>query len=138
MPEFIWVKVLSKSMDSFKKTPETIPEAVDILKALIDEKHHVQSSRGRWYNDLALIEMHHKKDLEASAALTLHALEHENLTDVDVTDLIERSRKLLRRRNGISKETKEQLLKVQEENENNGIIPQPTVVKTIAGIMATR
>lgn len=137
-PEYTWIKVLSKSIDSFKKTQETIPEAVSILKILIDEKHVSQSSKGRWYSELALIEMHHLKDLESSAALALHALQQDTLTEVDVSGLLDRLRKLMRRKNGISQETKALIQKTQEDIENKGLAPQPTVTKTITANMASR
>lgn len=138
IPEYTWLKVLSKSVDAFKKTPETIPEAVNILQFLIKDKKLSQSSCGRWYNELALIEMHHKKDLEASAALTLHALKQKTLSEVDISGLIDRLKKLMRRKNGISKETKSEIKKVQEEFESRGLVPLDTGTKTIVASMANR
>ncbi|XP_031779322.1 fanconi-associated nuclease 1 isoform X1 [Nasonia vitripennis] len=138
IPEYTWVKVLSISVDAFKKTPETIQEAVNILETLIAEKSFTQSSRGRWYSELALIEMHHRKDLERSAELTLHALQQVTLTEVDVSGLLERLRKLMRRKTGISNETKSKIQKVQEELENQGIVIQTTRSTTIFATMASR
>lgn len=138
MPGYSWTKLLSRSIDAFKKTPETIPEAINALKTLIDEKDFTQSSRGRWYSELALIEMHHRKDLESSATLTIHALQQDSLTEVDISDLLERLKKLLRRKNGISKETRMLVQEAQENIEKKGLAPQPNVTKTIRANMANR
>lgn len=132
------MKVLSKSIESFKKSPETIPEAVKLLKTLINDEHFSQSSKGRWYRELALIEMHHCKNLEESAALTLHALKEVKLSDVDTSDLIERLRKLIRRKTGISKDTREQLEKAHDELRDKGLAPQPSANKTIYANMANK
>ncbi|KAJ8679397.1 hypothetical protein QAD02_015184 [Eretmocerus hayati] len=135
---YSWMKVLSRSIEAFKKVPETIPEAVNILETLIAEKTFTQSSRGRWYNELALIEMHHRKNLEKSAALTIDALQQNALTEVDVSGLLERLKKLLRRTTGISKETKNLIQEVHKSFENRGLAPLPTATKTISAYMANR
>lgn len=112
-PRSVWTKVLSKSIDAFKKSPETIGDAVKYLQALINQKTY-GSYLGRWYRELTLIEMHHRKDLQASAVLTLDALSQENLTAVDVMDLLERAKKLVRRKTGINSETKSLIRDVLE------------------------
>ena len=137
-PEYLWAKVLSKSVDAFKKTPETIPEAVEILKTLINQKHLIQTSQGKWYNELALIQMHHCKDLEASATLTIHALEQDSLTQVDVSNLFERLRKLMRRKTGISKETKDLIQKAQKKIESKGLYYYSTNTKIITANIVDR
>lgn len=106
-----------------KKNQETIPEAVDALKTLMNEKNFTQSSRGRWYSEFSLIDMHHRKNLEKSAELTMHALQQESLTEVDVSDLLERLRKLMRRKNGLSIETKILIQKAQEDLEKKDLSP---------------
>ncbi|XP_023246169.1 fanconi-associated nuclease 1 isoform X2 [Copidosoma floridanum] len=138
VPEYEWTKVLSRSIDAFKKNPETIPEAVNALQALIDDKHFCQSSRGKWYSELALIEMHHKKDLETSAALTLHALQQDTLTEVDASGLISRLVKLMRRKTGISAETKVKIQMTLDEVTKKGLTPLPVNTKTVTAIMANR
>lgn len=82
--------------------------------------------------------MHHRKDLERSADLTLHALQQVTLTEVDVSGLLERLRKLMRRKTGISKETRSKIQEAQEELENEGITNQSTKTKTISATMANR
>ncbi|CAB0031697.1 unnamed protein product [Trichogramma brassicae] len=136
--EYSWLKVMSMSVDSLKKSPETIPEAVTILKTLIDDKLYSQSSRGKWYSELALIEMHHLKNLENSAALAIHALQQNTLTEVDVSDLVERLRKLTRRKTGLSKETRELVEKTLLDVEEKGLVPQPANTKIIKANMANR
>ncbi|XP_058794807.1 fanconi-associated nuclease 1-like isoform X2 [Phymastichus coffea] len=138
MPEYIWLKVLSKTIDAFKKSPETISEAINGLKILISEKTLLQSSCGRWYNELALIEMHHKKDLETSAELTLHALRQETLSEVDISGLIERLRKLMRRKNGLCKETKTEIQQALENLESRGLLTVTIKTKNIMANMANR
>ena len=113
-PRSVWTKVLSKSVDAFKKSPETMEHAVKYLQALINQKSYGKSYLGRWYRELSLIEMHHRKDLQASAILTLDALSQQNLTEVDVMDLLERAKKLVRRKSGISSETKNLIKDVLE------------------------
>ncbi|KAL7295466.1 hypothetical protein TKK_0011118 [Trichogramma kaykai] len=136
--EYSWLKVMSMSVDAFKKSPETIPEAVTILKTLIDDKLFSQSSRGKWYSELALIEMHHLKNLENSAALAIHALQQNTLTEVDVSDLVDRLRKLTRRKTGLSKETRELVEKTLLDVEEKGLVPQPANTKIIKANMANR
>lgn len=113
-PLSVWTKVLSKSIDAFKKTPETIEFAVKYLRALIDQKNFGKSYLGRWYKELTLIEMHHRKDLQTCATLTLHALSLENLTEVDIKELLERAKKLSRRKTGITAETKKLICHILE------------------------
>ena len=132
------MKVLSKSVDAFKKTPETIAEAVSSLKILIDDTSILQSSKGRYYSELAMIEMHHLKNLESSAALSLNALEKDSLTEVDVSDLVERLKKLSRRKNGILQETKDAIKNKLDDIEEKGLILPPVNTKIISASIAQR
>ena len=133
-PNCVWTKVLSKSIDAFKKTPETIEEAVTYLKALINQKNYGTSYLGRWYKEISLITMHHRKDLQTSAILTLEALSQENLTEVDVMDLLERAKKLARRKSGINKETKD-LIKDVLQNVQRELPPEFDIVNQIEAHM---
>ncbi|XP_011495150.1 PREDICTED: fanconi-associated nuclease 1-like [Ceratosolen solmsi marchali] len=133
MPEYIWIKVLSKSVEAFKKTPETIIQAMNILKTLISYKHFFENRQGQWYNELVLIKMHYQKDLESSAALILHTLKQKILTEVDVLNLIKKLKNLEKRKTGISKKTK-----ILIKKEINSFISPKFTTKSIRMNMANR
>ncbi|KAI4490905.1 hypothetical protein M0802_010579 [Mischocyttarus mexicanus] len=102
---YLWLKVLSKSIDSFKKEKETLPFATEILYKLINQNCYMQRKKESWYADLGLIEMYHNKNLEASAKITLESLKIETLSEVGIAKLVERAKKLVRRKTGISNTT---------------------------------
>ncbi|XP_047357457.1 fanconi-associated nuclease 1-like isoform X1 [Vespa velutina] len=105
MPGYLWLKILSKSIDAFKKVKETLPFAIEILHKLINQNFYMQRKKETWYAELALIEMHHNKNLEASAKITLKSLKIETLSEVGTAELLERAKKLVKRKNGISNTT---------------------------------
>lgn len=121
---YIWAKVLWKSVEGFKKTPEGIEIAADILRSLVRRRNEFLGNPTHWYSELALIEMHHRKDLEASAEITLEGLQREKLSDNDRAQLSERARKILARKTNISTETKEKLMEVSK--------PKPDALLPIA------
>ncbi|XP_072747901.1 fanconi-associated nuclease 1 [Anoplolepis gracilipes] len=106
MPGYLWLKVLSKSVDAFKKTKETMPQAMEFLRILIDQDCHMKSRKGSWFNELIKIEMFHMKNLDASVALLSDAVSHESLTEVDRLDLLDKAERLVNRKTTISKCTK--------------------------------
>ncbi|CAG5092049.1 Similar to Fan1: Fanconi-associated nuclease 1 (Mus musculus) [Cotesia congregata] len=102
---YIWGKVVWSSVDAFKKEKvEGIVTATKFLKALIENKNIIQGKIGRWYGELAMIEMSHNKDLEASVALTNKALTEERLSPVDVAEMLDRARNVWRVKNEASTE----------------------------------
>ncbi|KAG8035693.1 hypothetical protein G9C98_001121 [Cotesia typhae] len=127
---YVWGKVVWSSVDAFKKEKvEGIATATKFLKALIANKNIIQGKIGRWYGELAMIEMSHNKDLEASVALTKKALTEERLSPVDVAEMLDRARKLVARKAGISSQSKElmkQLIKDREEE--FVVVPQEVTV----------
>lgn len=102
MPGYLWLKILSKSIDAFKKVKESLPFAVEILHKLINQNFYMQSKKEMWYSELAMIEMYHNKNLEASAKITLQSLKIETLSEVGTAELLERAQKLCKRKTGIS------------------------------------
>ncbi|XP_014603918.1 PREDICTED: fanconi-associated nuclease 1-like isoform X1 [Polistes canadensis] len=104
-PGYFWLKILSKSIDSFKKDKDTLPFAIEILSTLINQNCYAQRKKESWYADLALIEMHHNKDLEASAKIILQSLKIETTSEVGIAVLVERAKILVKRKTGISKTT---------------------------------
>ncbi|EFN62889.1 Coiled-coil domain-containing protein MTMR15 [Camponotus floridanus] len=98
MPGYLWFKVLSKSIDAFKKSKETMPQAIEILRTLIDQDHHMKSKKGLWFNELIKIEMHHMKNIDGSVALLSEAVSYKDLTEVDRLDLLDRAEMLVRRK----------------------------------------
>jgi hypothetical protein len=135
MPEYIWIKILSKSIEAFKKTPETIIKAIKILETLIDGKNFSQNSQGRWYNELALIKMYYQKNFEDSAVLILHALKQDVLTEVDVLNLMKKLKLLMKKKIRISEKTR---TFIQEKIVKNILSFEGIAVKTISANLANR
>ncbi|XP_018350909.1 PREDICTED: fanconi-associated nuclease 1-like isoform X2 [Trachymyrmex septentrionalis] len=106
MPGYIWLKVLSKSIDAFKKSKETLSQAIQFLLILIEQNCHMKHRKGEWYNELIKIEMFHKKNFEASFMFLSQAMLCENLTEVDEFNLFDRAKKIDKRKSGIEKRTK--------------------------------
>ncbi|XP_020291631.1 fanconi-associated nuclease 1-like [Pseudomyrmex gracilis] len=106
MPGYMWLKVLSKSIDAFKKTKE-FSKAIEFLQTLINQQCHMKNKKGQWYCELIKIENFHKKNLDDSVALLSKAVKAKNLTEVDRLDLLDRAEKLVKRKTGISQQAKE-------------------------------
>ena len=136
-PLHTWMKALYKSVNAFKKSAETIPDAVSILETLIN-KSYSQSSRVKYFNELALIESHHLKNLEKSAALTLEGVKSSNMSLIATCESLERISKLLKRKNGLSDETRTALINVQENIKMEYPDPDQTQTKVISANLANR
>ncbi|XP_077278968.1 fanconi-associated nuclease 1 isoform X2 [Temnothorax americanus] len=106
MPGYMWLKVLSKSIDAFKKTKETMSLAIEFLRMLINQDCHMKHRKGQWYSELIKIEMFHRKNLEDSVAVLSDAMTYESLTEVDRLDLLDRAEKIVKRKSGISEHAK--------------------------------
>lgn len=107
MPGYMWLKVLSKSIDAFKKTKETMPLAIEFLRMLIDQDCHMKIRKGQWYNELIKIEIFHMKDLDTSVRLLSNVtMSYENLTEVDRLDLLDKAERIVKRKSGIRECTK--------------------------------
>ncbi|XP_076240730.1 fanconi-associated nuclease 1 isoform X2 [Calliopsis andreniformis] len=120
MPGYIWLKILSISVDAFKKNKDK-KQVIEILWFLINQDCHMQTRKGAWYNELALIEMFHHKNVESSAGIIMQAL-NENLIQVDKIELIERGNKILKKKTGVQPITKVQLEQVLDNHIN--LIPK--------------
>lgn len=120
-PKSAWVKVLSKSIDSFKKSKE-ITEACKYLNFLIEEIKYGQKLKGSWYSELALIEMHYNKNLDNSSDLIVRALS-EKFNEVNLKDLLDRAQKLLKH----SKLSENSRLNLNTAMSNMEKIPEPKV-----------
>lgn len=121
MPGYVWLKILSQSIDAFKKDKDK-NRAVEALNFLLEQDCHVLTRKGKWYNELALIKMFHFKDAEASALITKQALKSKILTQVDKIDLIERAKKILKKKTGVKPYTKMEISTVL----NDHIYEMPT------------
>lgn len=107
MPGYMWLKVLSKSIDAFKKTKETMPLAIEFLRMLIDQDCHMKIRKGQWYNELIKIETFHMKDLDTSVRLLSNVtMSYDNLTEVDRLDLLDKAERIVKRKSGIRECTK--------------------------------
>ncbi|XP_011641094.1 fanconi-associated nuclease 1-like [Pogonomyrmex barbatus] len=106
MPGYMWLKVLSKSIDAFKKTKETMSQAIEYLQILINQNCHMKNRKGQWYSELIKIEMYHRKNLDASVEILLDAISYENLTEVDRLDLFERAEMIAKKKSDISEQTR--------------------------------
>ncbi|KAG5329838.1 FAN1 nuclease, partial [Acromyrmex charruanus] len=106
MPGYVWLKVLSKSIDAFKKSKETLSQAIKFLLILIEQNCHMKHRKGQWYSELIKIEMFHRKNFEASFMFLSKAILCENLSEVDEFNLLDRANKIYKRKSGIEKRTK--------------------------------
>ncbi|CAD1470795.1 unnamed protein product, partial [Heterotrigona itama] len=119
MPGYIWLKILSASICAFKKDENeknNRKRMVEILSFLLEQNCHMHVHKGEWFAELALIEMHHHKDIEASASIIIKALKTENLTQVDKVSLIERASKIVKKKNGIEITTKHSLSEILDSH----------------------
>lgn len=135
MPGYLWLKVLSKSIDAFKKTKETLPQAREFLRMLIDQDCHMKSRKGSWFNELITIEMHHMKDPNASVAVLLDAVSHENLTEVDRLDLLDKADRLVKRKTVISGSAKATVKDILGNVLNKARPTSQTCSNTIEGML---
>lgn len=104
--EYVCIKIVTTCLEVFKKEDATIPEAVDMLRNLISQEIYLQSRKGQWYEELALIEMKHRKNLEAAALLTIKGLTLRNITETDKHVLTKRASTLAKRKSGLDNNTK--------------------------------
>ncbi|XP_018306872.1 fanconi-associated nuclease 1 isoform X2 [Mycetomoellerius zeteki] len=109
MPGYIWLKVLRKSIDAFKKSKETLSQAIKFLRILIEQNCHMKHRKGQCFNELIKIEMFHRKNLKASFIFLSEAVLYENLTEVDEFDLLDRAKKIYKRKSGIEKTIKDEV-----------------------------
>ncbi|XP_053998115.1 fanconi-associated nuclease 1-like [Hylaeus anthracinus] len=121
MPGYVWLKILSKCIDAFKKDKDK-KRVIEILNFLIEQNCHMSRSKGRWYNELALIKMVHYKDVEASASIIIQALGTQNLSRVDKVELLERANKIYKRKTGVKSLTKFNINEVL--NDHNDQMPK--------------
>ncbi|KZC05801.1 Fanconi-associated nuclease 1 [Dufourea novaeangliae] len=115
MPGYVWLKILSKTIDAFKKDADK-SRVVKILHLLLNQECHTHTYKGRWYCELARIKMFHYKDSDTSALITIKALNTENLSRVDKVDLINRGNMILRRKTGVKSDTKVNIKKVLDDH----------------------
>lgn len=106
MPGYVWLKILSASVAAFKKNSDK-QRVVEILHCLVTQNCHRHAYKGRCYTELALIQMHHLRDIESTARIIERALnETEHLTQVDKLCLLERATKIVNRKTGVKPITK--------------------------------
>lgn len=115
MPGYMWLKVLSKSVDAFKKTKETLPQAIENLRTLINQECHMKNKKGQWYCELIKIETFHNKKHDDSVALLSEAATAKCLTEVDRLDLLERAEKFAKRKTGISQQARETVKNIMDD-----------------------
>lgn len=135
LPGYMWLKVLSKSIDAFKKTKETMPQAIEFLQTLINQDCHMKNRKGLWFGELIKIEMHHMKNLDASVALLSNAVSYESLTEVDKLDLLDRAEMLDKRKTAISKSTKATVRRILDNILNKARPTSQTSSITIEGML---
>ncbi|CAK9833657.1 Fanconi-associated nuclease 1 [Anthophora retusa] len=94
VPVYVWLKILSKCVDAFKKA-ENKSRVVEVLKMLLKQDCYMYENKGKWYIELAQIEMYYNKNVIKTASIITKALNTETLTQVDKVTLIERMNKIL-------------------------------------------
>lgn len=126
MPAFVWMKILSISIEAFKKdkdkkakdgkngdgTNKDKKQVVEILLFLLEQNCYMHTYKGKWYDELALIEMYHHKDIETCASIIIKALNTENITQIDKINLMKRARKIVKKKDGIKPSTRDTLNKI--------------------------
>ncbi|XP_029175953.1 fanconi-associated nuclease 1-like isoform X2 [Nylanderia fulva] len=135
MPGYMWLKVLFKSIEAFKKTKETLPQAIEFLRMLINQNCHMQNRKGSWFSELIKIEVYHMKNLDSSVALLSDAVSHKSLTEVDRLDLLERAEMLVKRKTAISKNTKATVQHILDNVLNKARPTSQTSSITIKGVL---
>lgn len=135
MPGYTWLKVLYKSIDAFKKTKDTLPQAIQFLRILVRQKCHMEHRKGQWYNEWIKIEQYHRKDPNASVGLLKKAVLQKSLTRVDRLDLLEKAEKLAKRKSNIDQRAKDSAERILR-NELSGARLTSTISSvTIRGAM---
>lgn len=135
MPGYMWLKVLYKSIDAFKKTKETLPQAIQFLHMLVKQKCHMKHRKGQCYMELIKIEMYHMKDPNVSVRLLSKAVSQENLTEVDRLDLLERAENLAKRKSNISQHAKDTVKFIIEKELSKARLKSQISSITIEGIL---
>lgn len=118
MPGYTWIKILSTSIEAFKKDKDKT-QVVEILLFLLEQNCHMYMHKGKWYNELVSIEMYYHKNIETSASFIIKALNVENLTQVDKINLMERAKKILKKKVGIKPITKANVNKALDNHIHN-------------------
>lgn len=134
MPGYMWLKVLYKSIDSFKKTKETMLLAIKFLRMLIDQDCYMKYRKGQWYSELIKIEMYHKKNLETSVALLSESMTYESLTEVDRLDLMDKAERIVKRKSGISEYLRDTVKHILDNMFNKTQLISPSSI-TIKGTL---
>ncbi|EFN77506.1 Coiled-coil domain-containing protein MTMR15 [Harpegnathos saltator] len=133
MPGYLWLKVLHKSIDAFKKTKETLPQAIEFLHMLVKQKCHMKYRKGQWYNELIKIEVYHMKDPNGSVRLLSKAVSQKTLTEVDRLDLLEKAEKLAKRKSNISQHAKDIVKLILEKDLSKARLTSQISSVTIEG-----
>ncbi|CAK9817589.1 Fanconi-associated nuclease 1 [Anthophora quadrimaculata] len=97
IPVHVWLKILSKCIDGYKKGGNR-NDVVEVLKMLLKQDCYMCENRGKWYTELAQIEMYYNKNMIKTASIITKALNTETLTQVDKVTLIERMNKILEKK----------------------------------------
>lgn len=134
MPGYMWLKVLSKSIDAFKKTKETIPQAIKSLCILVEQDCYMENRKGQWYNELIKIEMR-RKNLDASVTLLSNAVSQRDMTEVDKLDLLDRAQMLMKRKSNISQTSKDTVKSILENELSKTQLTPGTSTITIEGTL---
>ncbi|XP_076292519.1 fanconi-associated nuclease 1 isoform X2 [Lasioglossum baleicum] len=111
MPGYVWMKILSKSIDAFKRKKD-LTRVEEILNFLLEQNCHMQTYKGKWYSELALVKMRHRKDINSSALVTMTALNCEYISQVDKVDLLRRLKQISKRKADVESKTKMNIDKV--------------------------
>ncbi|XP_012139880.1 fanconi-associated nuclease 1 isoform X2 [Megachile rotundata] len=114
LPVYVWFKILSLCVDAFKKDADKT-QVVKVLRFLLEQDCCMHTKKGEWYCELALTEMHHNKNIEASALIIIEALS-KDLTQVDIVQLIERAKRIAKKKTGLNPTIKFDINKILDEH----------------------
>ncbi|XP_046741984.1 fanconi-associated nuclease 1-like isoform X2 [Diprion similis] len=107
--EYVCMKIVTSCLEIFKKESSTIPEAIKMLNDLINQETYLQSRKGEWYDELALIETKYNKNLNDAASIIIKGLTHAAVTEIGKHVLTKRACMLAKRKKGINREVQSHL-----------------------------
>ncbi|PSN42849.1 hypothetical protein C0J52_16421 [Blattella germanica] len=93
--------VMTSAIEACRKKKEFLPDLVDMLKILLGQKIYLPHYRGRWYEQLILIQELHFKDFVQVAETIIEAMNDNHLNEVQQHVISARGSCLLSRKKGI-------------------------------------
>lgn len=118
---------LFSGLEGLKKKKEDIPEAISILRELLDQDVYHTYHRGKYFIELALLLHHHMKNPEEAAKIIMEGMISPNVTAINKIVLARRGLLIVNRKSGgLSKAMKKKLL---DAIETPSLVIRSTTIK---------